>query len=144
MSKTIFITLIACMGIFMNTLAQENKQLTEAISTLYKAMIEADALILENILTEKLSYGHSSGKVEDKKSFIESLTSGKSDFVNIDISEQIIETSGNIAIVRHKLDAKTNDSGKAGEVSLYILLVWQKQKNSWKLIARQAVKNLTP
>jgi hypothetical protein len=39
------------------------------------------------------------------------------------------------------LFAKTADLGKEpGEVSLDILYVWQKTKNGWKLLARQAVK----
>jgi hypothetical protein len=37
--------------------------------------------------------------------------------------------------------AKTNDAGKApGEVNIKVLLIWQKQKGSWKLLARQAVR----
>jgi ketosteroid isomerase-like protein len=42
--------------------------------------------------------------------------------------------------VRHKLHAKTNDGGKAGEVRLFVLLVFQKENKQWKLLARQAVR----
>jgi ketosteroid isomerase-like protein len=104
-------------------------------------MTDADKAVLKQILAEELSYGHSSGKVEGKNSFIESLTSGKSDFVSINLSEQQIIVVENTALVRHKLQAETNDSGKAGSVNLYILLVWQKLKGKWKLLARQAVKS---
>jgi ketosteroid isomerase-like protein len=61
--------------------------------------------------------------------------------VSIDLTEQTISVSDNVAIVRHVLKGKTNDAGKApGEVHLKILLIWQKQKGSWKLLARQAVR----
>jgi ketosteroid isomerase-like protein len=101
-------------------------------------MVDADKTQL--IILLQLSYGHSSGKVEGKDSFIESLINGKSDFVSIDLSDQTITVNNNTAIVRHILNAATNDGGKPGTVKLSILLVWQKQGKQWRLLARQAVK----
>jgi len=69
--------------------------------------------------------------------------SNKSDFVTIDLSNQTISISDNVALVRHKLDAKTNNDGVAGEAHLLVLLVWQKKGGQWKLLARQAVKQPT-
>jgi len=60
--------------------------------------------------------------------------------VTIDLSEQTISISDKVAIVRHTLNAKTNDGGKPGEVHLKVLLIWQKEKSGWKLLARQAIK----
>jgi len=111
-----------------------------AVETLRKAMVDADKATLEKITAAELSYGHSSGKVEDKAAFIEVLTSGKSDFTKIDLTEQTIKVVDKTAMVRHKLSAETNDGGKLGTVNLNILLIWQKQKGDWKLLARQAVR----
>lgn len=111
-----------------------------AVETLRKAMVEADKNTLENIAAAELSYGHSSGKVENKAAFVETLTSGKSDFTKIDLTEQTIKIIDKTAIVRHKLSAETNDNGKSGTVNLNILLIWQKQKGEWKLLARQAAR----
>lgn len=116
------------------------KEVAAAVETLKKAMIDGTRSKLEAIAAEKLSYGHSSGKVEDKAAFVESIASGKSDFVTITLSNQTIQVSGNTAVVRHHLDADTNDSGKVGTVSLNIMLVFQKQFGRWVLLARQAVK----
>jgi ketosteroid isomerase-like protein len=88
----------------------------------------------------KKSYGHSSGKIEDRDTFISSLVSGKSDFVTLDLTDQKVAVSGNTAIVRHTLNADINDGGVAGHVRLYVLLVWGKEGSQWKLLARQAVK----
>ena len=46
--------------------------------------------------------------------------------------------SGNTAIVRHRLDARTNDGGKPGEAHLFVLLIFQKDHKQWKMLARQA------
>ena len=124
------------------TMAQtrEKKEVSAAVETLRAAMVSADSTVLTQILSDKLSYGHSGGKVQTKNELIHSLTSGESDFVTIELSDQTIEIFDHTAIVRHFLSATTNDNGKPGSVKLSILLVWQKQDGAWKLIARQAVR----
>jgi len=111
-----------------------------AAEKLRVAMIDPTPAALDALVADDLSYGHSGGKVDTKASFISDLMDGKSDFVTITISEQIINVIDNVAIVRHTLTADTNDSGKPGKVSIKILGVWQKQGDTWKLLARQAVR----
>lgn len=118
----------------------EQKAVSEAVEKLRVAMIDADKTILDKLTSDSLSYGHSTGRVETKSEFIGNLLSGKSDFVTIDLTEQTISISGDAAIVRHIFSATTNDNGKPGTTKLKVLLVWQKQKVGWKLLARQAVK----
>jgi hypothetical protein len=121
--------------------SKEELSLLQSVEKLRVAMIEADKSVLESLVSDSLSYGHSSGKVEGKKQFIENIISGKSDFISIELSEQTASIIQNTAIVRHVLSAETNDNAKPGNVRLNVLQVWQKQKNkAWKLIARQAVK----
>ena len=119
---------------------KDEKEVADAVEQLKMAMLNADKAALENLAAEKLSYGHSGGAIDDKKSFVDKLVSGASDFVTIDLSEQTISVSNKTAIVRHILKAKTNDGGKPGEANIRVLLVWEKQKGGWKLLARQAVR----
>lgn len=128
--------------LWMNASAQAKKEKAVAAATesLRKVMVDPDSMILDKLISDKLTYGHSGGHVDNKAAFISSLLSGKSDFVTIELSEQTISVSKNIAMVRHKLYAKTNDNGKPAEVHLLVLLVWQKLHGGWKLMARQAVK----
>jgi Domain of unknown function (DUF4440) len=121
---------------------KEEKAVAAAVEALRKAMIDPDKGTLEKLTLDELSYGHSSGQVQDKAEFVEALISGKSDFVTIDLSELTIKIVGHTAIVRHHLSATTNDGGKPGTVKLSILLVWVKEKGEWRLLARQAVKIL--
>jgi ketosteroid isomerase-like protein len=126
----------------MPALAQTKKEfaVAEAVEQLRKAMVDADPVMLDKLSSAKLSYGHSGGALDDKRKFVDKIVSGKSDFVTLEFIDQVISIDKNVAIVRHKLDAKTNDNGKPGEVHLNVLLVWQKQRGHWKLLARQAVK----
>ncbi len=122
----------------------EKSKVEAAVEQLKSAMITPDKKQLEDLILDELSYGHSSGKVEDKSSFIDNLMNGNSDFVSIHLSDQQVIVSGKSAIVRHVLDAVTNDKGQPGSVRLHIMTVWSKQKGKWKLLARQAVKTNLP
>jgi len=126
--------------------AQQNphvKEVAQAVERLRQVMISADSVALDKIAADSLSYGHSSGKLQNKKEFIHSFTSGASVFTAVDLTGQTITISGNTAIVRHILSATTNDAGKGpGTVKLGVLLVWIKNGNEWQLLARQAVKVL--
>lgn len=136
-----FIFLAITLGVYAQS--KDETAVANAVEKLRKAMIDGSREELESIASDKLSYGHSSGVVQDKKTFVEKIVSGASDFVTIDLSDQTISISGNTAMVRHKLEAKTNDGGKPAEVHLLVLLIFQKDHKQWKLLARQAVK-VTP
>ncbi len=135
----IFILLVS-INLMVKAQSAAEKEVAVAVEQLRLAMISGERAALANIAATDLSYGHSSGKLEDKEAFVESIASGKSDFVTIYFKNQTIKVTGKTALVRHQLDAKTNDGGKPGEVHLGILLVWQKQGKNWKLLGRQAYK----
>lgn len=142
MIRKLFFTGIILTAMIMVVHAQSEVEtfVADAVEKLRKAMIDGNKEELENIVSDKLSYGHSGGYVEGKAEFVEKIVSGKSDFVTIELKEQTISISGKTAVVRHKLNATTNDNGKPGEVHLAILLIFQKEHKQWKLLARQAVK----
>jgi len=102
------------------------QQVGAAVEKLHAAMINADSTALSKLVSSKLAYVHSGGVVDDKAKFIEKIVSGKSDFITISVAEQFITVSKKTAIVRHILDAITNDGGKSGTVHLGIMQVWQK------------------
>lgn len=144
MRKIIWLIFLCCL-IQGSSIANTNDSIavTKSVDQLIAAMINGSSKELYSITSPNLSYGHSSGAVDNQLLFVEKISSGKSDFISIDITDQSVRIVGNTAIVRHKLSAVTNDQGKPGQVQLSILLVWQKHKNKWLLLARQAVKVAT-
>ncbi|ACE82974.1 nuclear transport factor 2 family protein [Cellvibrio japonicus] len=112
----------------------------QQVEALRLAMIAGDAKQLDKLAAAKLSYGHSGGLVENKAEFIHKLESGSSDFVTIELKNQHISLSGDVALVRHDLHADIKDGGVPNTIHLGILLVWQLQDGEWKLLARQAFK----
>ncbi|MFD0941634.1 nuclear transport factor 2 family protein [Pedobacter boryungensis] len=140
MKKYIILFLFLSINVMAKAQTIEEKRVLNAVENLRLALISGEKLALENIAADDLSYGHSSGKIQDKAAFVEGIVSGASDFVSIEFKNQTVKVTGKTAIVRHELHAKTNDGGKPGEVHLGILLVWQKQGKDWKLLGRQAYK----
>jgi ketosteroid isomerase-like protein len=126
-----------------NTLFAQSKDeiaVAAAVENLRKALIDPDKATLEKLTSPDLSYGHSTGKIEDQAAFVNALVGNASHFVTIELSQQTIKIVGNTAIVRHVLNGTNIDGGKPGVVKISILLVWVKQAKEWKLLARQAVK----
>ena len=138
------VTILSLVFLILSTFAQAQQKREDAVAKrveqLRIAMVDGSEKSLAALSSDDLSYGHSAGVVEDKKAFIRRIISGESDFTEILLSEQTIRISGSAAVVRHRLDAKTNDSGKPGQVSLRVLQVWQEQGGDWLLLARQAVR----
>lgn len=121
--------------------SSDEKAVAAAVEKLRKAMIAADKATLESLSAEDLSYGHSSGLVENKAQFVDQFVTGKTVFLdNLTFSNQTIRIAGDAAIVRHRLTADTNNNKVPGKVDIIILMVWQKQNGEWKLLARQAAK----
>ena len=142
MPKTIAPLLLCCLLIGTSLFAQspDEKVIATRVESLRKAMIVADKTTLEELTASELSYGHSSGLVEDKAAFIDEFVTGKSVFKSINLADQTIKIAGNVAIVRHHLTAETNNKNVPGKADIFVLLIWQKQNGQWKLLARQAAK----
>jgi hypothetical protein len=122
---------------------KEETAVGNQVEILRKAMIDADGGKLKMLTSEKLSYVHSNGNFQNQAEFIDGIVSGKSDFVTIEFQDQTITIQSDVAIVRHVLAAHTKDGGVDKDIKIGIMLVWQKQKNNWILIARQAYKLTT-
>ncbi|KIA95782.1 hypothetical protein OC25_04300 [Pedobacter kyungheensis] len=139
MIKKIFVLSALLLGAVHFSFAQK-AEVEAAVTKLTKLMVTPDSSSLDKLILPNLSYGHSSGKIQTKQEFLHSLLSGESDFVDINLTDQSVIIQNKTALVRHTLNAKTNDKNVPGNVKLYILLIWSKEKAGWKLLGRQAVK----
>ena len=141
MKKILLIIALICLNItFIHAQTADEIKVSETMETLRKAYIDPDKAVLEKLLHDDLSYGHSSGTIETKAMLIESLISNNSDFKTMDLTEQTVKVVGKTAIVRHKLFAETANRGVPTTAKLNVMLIFTKVKGEWKLLARQAAK----
>lgn len=122
------------------SIAADDPTIEKRVDDFRQALLNPTEAALKNLTSSDLTYGHSSGLMENQSEFIQKLVSGTSDFVTIDLQDQSIKMFGDVAVVRHTLVADINDGGKANSIKIGVMLVWQKQSGEWKLIARQAFK----
>ena len=139
----IVMILVQFSGFAQKSNTKEETAVANQVEILRKAMIDADGAKLKSLTSEKLNYVHSSGVFQNQTEFVEGIVSGKSDFVTIEFQDQTITIQNDVAIVRHVLVAHTKDGGVDKDIKIGIMLVWQKKKNNWILIARQAYKLTT-
>ena len=140
MNRIAIVLMLLLFSLSLPAQSKKERQVHTAVNALTKAMENSDVAALGKLAANELSYGHSGGRVESKQEFLNAFQTGASDFVKIRISDQSITVVNKTAIVRHTLEADTNDNQQPGHVKLKVLTVWQKMNGGWKLIARQAVK----
>jgi ketosteroid isomerase-like protein len=128
--------------IWNNNSNTESKKVEHAVASLFDSMMKADKASLVTLLSDDLSYGHSSGIIQNKAEFVEEIMSGKPvKLTEIKAENQTITVSGNVALVRHIFTAKgINAAGEVNPVRIGNCLVWKKEKGSWKLFVRQAYR----
>lgn len=114
--------------------------LETTLQRFHKAIVDADSLALTNLTAEELTYGHSSGAIENRDLFIGNLLSGNSDFAKIDVSDLDITLKGDVAWTRFNMSAELLSNGATNPINLKMLYVWTKDAGIWKLLARQAVR----
>lgn len=127
----------------IDTMAQTGKEgaVSAAVEALRKAMVAGDGSVLDKLSVAELRYGHTSGRLENKAEFIETLAGGKGGFTAIELSDQTVNVVGDIALVRHVFNG-TRRNAPSGEemMKLSILTAWVPRQEQWKLLARQAAR----
>src|SRR5680860_1628107 len=112
------ILLTFCTVIVFAQSNNDQQQLNTAVKELYSAMVAKDGKTLEKLTAKDLTYGHSSGKIEDKTQYIDAVLNGSIEFSSIVPDEQNIYISGKTAIVRHIFVAEGTNDGEPAHLSL--------------------------
>jgi ketosteroid isomerase-like protein len=120
--------------------AEAEDAVGQAVDALRKALLAADKGQLEKLTAEQLSYGHSSGKVQDKAQFIDGVVTRKATVKSLTFPDLTVAVAGNAAVVRHLYESESETDGKTTTVKIGTLQVWLKQDGNWKLLARQGYK----
>ena len=115
----------------------------ETVEAFRKAMIAGDHAAFDALCAAQLSYGHSTGKIQTKEEFIADATSGKAKWKALEFANVRNTVAGPNAISRFTLNGELESDGKVTPIGIGVLMVWQKQGNAWKLLARQGFKTET-
>lgn len=106
----------------------------------FEANVSADASTLGELLDEGLEYVHSNGEVDSKKSFIDSLTSGKRDYASATANIESIRIFGDTAIVRGKARVTVIDAGTSRDLHIGYTDVWLWKDGRWQMTAWRSAR----
>src|SRR5215207_2082056 len=141
MKKLFSISLFFLISIAVFSQSSNDSQIWSRVEALTRAIFETkDSTALLDLVSTRVSYGHSGGNVEDKATMVQKAVSSKTSYKNIVFEKVSVDVDGNTAIVRHNFRAISIENGTETPLNLAILQVWKKQNRKWRIWARQAVK----
>jgi hypothetical protein len=122
------------------TLAQSGEEaaINAALEELRLGLLNKDKAKLEAVSSANLSYGHSAGRIETKKEFIDAVMARTANVKWLKFTEPKLAVHGNTAIARHFYEQESEADGKSNTIKIGVLQVWQKEDGKWLLYARQA------
>jgi len=110
----------------------------------FKANVDADAKVLGQVLDDGLEYVHSNGEVNTKKEFIDSLTSGKRDYVATTFVIDGVRILGDVAIIRGTAKVTVADNGQSRDLDLGYTDIWVWKDKRWQMTAWRSARMPPP
>lgn len=120
----------------------EEAAVEAAERTWAKAVVENDFATLEEVLADDLYYSHSNFLEDTKRSYIDSLKSGKARYYAVDLETtkvRIVDERTALAMSVAEYETKTPDGGRQ-RMTLKTLHVFRKNEGRWQLLAHQSAR----
>ena len=132
-------------GIFFNDVAVAKDGADEAVLRAaevarFQANDKADAKVLGELLDDALEYVHSNGELDSKQSFIDSLVSGKRDYVTSVPAIESIRVFGDVAVIRGKAKVTVVDAGQSKDLHIGYTDVWVSQDGKWRMTSWRSAR----
>jgi hypothetical protein len=121
-------------------LSAQQDVLKNKIEQLHSALVKKDSLMLQDLLHDSVSYGHSNGLIENKLSIWKNLKSNYIQYNDIKYTHLKIQIYKNMAIVRYDAEIDVDFESKNYKLNLHTLQTWLLPNKNWQIIARQATK----
>jgi len=110
----------------------------------FKANVDADSMVLGQVLDDNLEYVHSNGEVNTKQEFILSLTSGKRDYVATTFVIDSARILGDVAIIRGTAKVTVADNGQSRDLDLGYTNIWVWKDKRWQMTAWRSARMPAP
>jgi hypothetical protein len=141
MKKIALVLLISFSALSVFSQTGKEAELWAKVEALNKAIFETkDSAVIQNLLADNVTYGHSTGLVENKPVMLHAAVSSQDVYKNLSLERLGTTYAGETAVVRYILRADVLKEGNTSPLNIGIMQVWGKDKGEWKLYARQAVK----
>ena len=97
---------------------------------------------LEAIFSDDLRYAHSSGKVDTKTSYVDSLVSHQTVYESFDYKERtFLPAAPGIVLMTGRVIIHARNGDQRVENDLNFLAVWREENGHWRFLSWQSSKN---
>jgi ketosteroid isomerase-like protein len=104
----------------------------------YRAMCEADAGTLDELLADSLVYTHSYGGADSKATYLDGIRSRKWVYKEIERPIEDIQVHGDCAVVTGQVRIELLAEGRPKKLSSRFTNVWVKGPRGWQMVAWQS------
>ena len=104
----------------------------------FSAMIARDFPRLQLLVHDDLMYTHSSGVVDGKASWLDSMKSGRVKYKKANCSERKVRLFGDTALITGRALIDAEIGGQAKTLKLLFLNAWTRTPQGWKFVAWQS------
>ena len=104
----------------------------------YKAMCDADAKALDELLADSLVYTHSYGGADSKASYLDGIRSKKWQYRKIERPKENIQLHGDCAVVTGQVRIELMSEGKPKTLNSAYTNVWIRGSKGWQMVAWQS------
>ena len=132
--------ILALAPVMSAQMGKAEQQVLQAEKDRFAAMVKGDRAALEKLLSDDLTYTHSTALLETKEQFIKSVTSGNIDYVSIVPSESDwkVRINGSTALVNGVAAVTVVDKGNDRKIRIRFTTVHANRGGAWQLLAWQS------
>ena len=96
---------------------------------------------LDAIFSDDLVYGHSSGVVDSKASYMDTLVSKRTVYESFDYQQRDFKVAGpGVVIMSGRVFIKARNATGRSDNDLIFLAVWREEKGQWRFLGWQSCK----
>jgi ketosteroid isomerase-like protein len=104
----------------------------------HQAMIAGDVTALTRLLSDRLTYTHSTGLMESRGEYLASVAKGVFRYRDIKVTEREIREAAGAVLVTGRITIDVLIDGKAKLLQSRFLNVWVQEGGDWRMIAWQS------
>lgn len=106
----------------------------------FAALVSKDYAYLDKVLADDLYYCHSSGSIDSKSSFIQSIKEGKLTYQEMTPDDLKVRIYGKTAVVTGLCAAKILSNGQQITTKFRFTDVYVKNKKGWQMVSWQSLR----
>ena len=104
----------------------------------YRAMCEADAATLDELLADSLVYTHSYGGADSKASYLAGIRAKKWLYRKVERPKEDIQLHGDCAVITGRVRIELLSDGQPKTLDSAYTNVWIKGAKGWQMVAWQS------